>query len=117
MIAYSYLDIDFDPSRWGIGIVSAEGGQRLNRFDFLPTVVYRAVRWSPDGKSIAFVNNAAGLSDIWLQPLNGGPPKQLTNFKAPQILAFDWSPDGRSLAVVRNVQTSDVVMIEGEQFR
>ncbi|MFN2578165.1 MAG: DPP IV N-terminal domain-containing protein [Pyrinomonadaceae bacterium] len=115
MIAYSYLDIDLTPSRWGIGIISSEGGQRLNRFDFLPTVVYRAVRWSPDGQSIAFVNNAGGLSDIWLQPLNGSPPRQLTNFKAEQILAFDWSPDGHSLAFVSNVQTSDVVLIEREQ--
>src|ERR1044071_324666 len=56
MIAYSYLDLDLKPSRWGIGIISTEGGQRLKRFDFPPTVVDRNVRWSPDGKSIAFVH-------------------------------------------------------------
>ena len=50
--------------------------------------------------------------DIWLQPISGGPAKQLTNFKAEQILAFDWSRDGRSLALVRGVKTSDVVLIE-----
>jgi Tol biopolymer transport system component len=115
MIAYSYLDIDLKPSRWGIGIVSAEGGDRLKRFDFPATVVYRQVRWSPDGQSIAFLNNQSGLSDIWLQPLDGSPPRQLTNFKAEQILAFDWSPDGRSLAFVRNAQTSDVVLIDQRQ--
>ncbi|MFN2578361.1 MAG: winged helix-turn-helix domain-containing protein [Pyrinomonadaceae bacterium] len=115
MIAYSYLDIELNPSRWGIGIISSAGGQRLNRFDFPPTVVYRTVRWSPDGQSIAFVNNAGGVSDIWLQPLNGSPPKQLTNFKAEQILAFDWSGDGRSLALVRGTETGDVVLIEQRQ--
>jgi hypothetical protein len=52
-----------------------------------------------------------GLSDIWRQPLDGSPPKQLTNFKAERILAFDWSRDGRSLAFVRNVETRDVVLI------
>ncbi len=112
MIAYSYLDIELDPSRWGIGIMSSGGGQRLKRFDFPSTVVYRQVRWSPDGRSIAFVNNPGGLSDIWLQPLDGGPPKPMTSFKAEQILAFDWSPDGRTLAFVRNVETRDVIMIE-----
>jgi len=114
MIAYSYLDLDLKPSRWGIGIVSTEG-ERLSRFDFPPTVVYRAVRWSPDSKSIAFVNSPNDRSDIWLQPLDGSAPKQLTNFKAEQILAFDWSPDGRSLAFVSNVETSDVVLIAQKQ--
>ena len=98
MIAYSYLDVELDPSRWGIGIVSSEGGQRLKRFDFPPTVIDRDVRWSPDGQSIAFLNSPGGLSDIWLQPLNGSPPKQLTNFRAEQILAFDWSPRACTIA-------------------
>jgi Tol biopolymer transport system component len=115
MIAYSYLDLDLRPPRWGIGIVSTEGGERLNRFDFPPSVVYRAVRWSPDSKSIAFVNSPNGRSDIWLQPLDGSAPKQLTNFEAEQILAFEWSPDGHSLSFVRNVETSDVVLIEQKQ--
>jgi Tol biopolymer transport system component/DNA-binding winged helix-turn-helix (wHTH) protein len=114
MIAYSYLDVDLNPSRWGIGIISSEGGQRLKRFDFSPTVRYRYVRWSPDGQSIAFLNSPGGHSDIWLQPLDGRPPKQLTDFRAEQILAFDWSPDGRSLAFVRNVETSDAVHIQSK---
>ena len=75
-------------------------------------MVYRHVRWSPDGQSIAFLNSSGGVSDIWLQPIDGSPPKQLTAFKAERILAFDWSRDGRSLAFVRSVETSDVVLIE-----
>jgi Tol biopolymer transport system component len=114
MIAYSYLDIDRNPSRWGIGIVSSEGGRRLKRFDFPPTVTNRYVRWSPDGRSIAFVNSPGGHSDIWLQPLDGRPSKQLTDFRAEQILAFDWSQDGRSLAFVRIVETSDAVSIQSK---
>jgi Tol biopolymer transport system component/DNA-binding winged helix-turn-helix (wHTH) protein len=114
MIAYPYLDFDLHPPRWGIGLVSSDG-RRLKRFDFPPTVVYRAVRWFPDGQSIAFVNSPNGLSDIWLQPLDGSAPKPLTNFGAELILAFEWSPDGRSLAFVRNIETSDVVLIEENQ--
>ena len=110
MVAYDYLDSELN--KWGIGIVSFEGGSRVTRFDFPPTVTERLVRWSPDGKSIAFANSGSGVSDIWLQPISGGPAKQLTNIKAEQILAFDWSRDGRSLAFVRGVKTSDVVLIE-----
>lgn len=114
MIAYSYLDIDLKPSRWGIGIVSSEGGRRLKRFDFPPTVTHRYVRWSPDGQSIAFVNSPGGHADIWLQPVDGRPPRRLTDFRAEQILAFDWSQDGRSLAFVRSVETSDAVLIQSK---
>jgi Tol biopolymer transport system component len=91
--------------------MSAEGGARLKRFDFPPTLTWRFVRWSPDRQSIAYANNPGGLSDIWLQPLNGSQPRRLTDLKSEPIIAFDWSRDGRSLAFIRNVETSDVVLI------
>ena len=115
LIAYHYLDSDLDGSRWGIGIVSSAGGPRLKRFDFPPTVAWRFVRWSPDSQSIAYVNTTGGLSDIWAQPLDASPPKQLTHFKAEKIIAFDWSPDGHTFAFVREVETSDVILIEQGQ--
>ena len=109
LLVYYYLDPEV--SRWGIGIVSSEGGRRIRRFDFPPTVAWRFIRWSPDGQSIAYANSPGGLSDIWAQPLDGSPPKQLTNFKAEQIIAFEWSRDNHSLAFVSRVETSDVVLI------
>lgn len=109
LLVYYYLDPEV--SRWGIGIVSSEGGRRIRRFDFPPTVAWRFIRWSPDGQSIAYANSPGGLSDIWTQPLDGSPPKQLTNFKAEQIIAFEWSRDNHSLAFVSRVETSDVVLI------
>lgn len=112
LIAYHYLDPDVDQSRWRIGVVSSAGGPPMKRFDLAPTVVQRFVRWAPDYQSIAYANNPGGLSDIWLQPLDGSPPKQRTDFKAEQIIAFDWSRDGRSFAFVRGVETRDVVLIE-----
>lgn len=111
MIAYHYLDPDVDSSRWRIGIVSSQGGPRLKQFDFPPTLTWRFVRWSPDRQSIAYANNPGGLSDIWLQPLDGGQPKRLTDFKAEQVIAFDWSRDGHTLALVLSVKTSDVILI------
>lgn len=111
LIAYHYLDSDLAKSRWGIGIVSSEGGRRLKRFDFPPTVTQRYVRWSPDGQTIAYPNSSGGVSDIWLQALDGSQPRRLTNFKAENILAFDWSRDGRSLAIIGGIETSDVVLI------
>ncbi len=115
LVAFHYLDAQLDKSRWEIGVVPAGGGARLKRFDFPPTVTQRFVRWSPDGSSIAFANTQNGGSDIWLQPLDGKRQRQLTGFKAANILAFDWSPDGHSLAVIRSVETSDVVLMNNTE--
>jgi DNA-binding winged-HTH domains len=116
-IAYHYLDPELEKSQWSIGIVSSNGGQRLRRFNLPPTVgvTRKFVRWFPDQKSIAYVNKPGGLSDIWLQPIDGSQPKRLTEFKVEQMLAFDWSHDGRSLAFVREIETRDVVLIEQTQ--
>jgi Tol biopolymer transport system component len=55
--------------------------------------------------------NRDGVSNIWIQPLDGGAPKQITHFKSDQIFWFEWSPDGKQLGVSRGAITSDVVMI------
>jgi dipeptidyl aminopeptidase/acylaminoacyl peptidase len=59
-------------------------------------------RWSPDGKSIAFVSNRSGSSQVWLLPLDGGEPRQLT--KLPIDVAGPiWSPKGDKLAFAAEV--------------
>src|SRR5262245_5735370 len=112
LITYHYLDPELERSQWSIGVVSSKDGSRLRRFDLPSTVTEKVVRWSPDGASVAFPNTIDGVSDIWLQPLNGGPPEQLTHLKMEHIQAFEWSPDGRTLALIRGAETYDVVLIE-----
>ncbi len=110
-IAYHYLDGIMKPMRWGIGISNVEDGNRIKRFDFSPTVVERLVKWTRDGKGIAFLNSPNGVPNIWIQPLDGGSPKPLTNFPSDNIIAFNWNTDGSQLAVIRGVETSDVLLI------
>ena len=45
------------------------------------------------------------------EPLDGGKPVQLTDFKTDQIFWFDFSRDGKQLALSRGTQTSDVILI------
>jgi Tol biopolymer transport system component len=70
------------------------------------------VRWTPDVHALAYIVTRDGISNIWIQPLDGSQPQQLTNFKSDQIFWFDWSPDGRQLGVSRGAVTSDVVLIK-----
>ena len=51
---------------------------------------------------------------LWLLPLNGGDPKQLTNFDSNLIFNFAISKDGR-LALTRGTERSDVVLISSTQ--
>jgi eukaryotic-like serine/threonine-protein kinase len=67
-------------------------------------------RFGPDGKSLVYIikDKAANL---WMQPLDGSPGHQITNFTADLITRFRWSPDRKTLAVMRTHSTSDVVVL------
>ena len=60
-----------------------------------------APRFSPDGRSLAFLSDRekAGVSQLLVLPLDGGDPKPLTAFRRG-VTEAEWMPDGRSLAVV-----------------
>ena len=68
------------------------------------------IRWARDGRAVTFVSRQDGERDIWSQPIDGGEPKRLTNFKADQIFAFDWSADNK-LVISHGKDDSDVVLI------
>lgn len=42
--------------------------------------------WTPDGRGIYFVSDRDGVENIWLQPIDGGPPRQITHFKDGRLL-------------------------------
>jgi serine/threonine protein kinase len=62
------------------------------------------LRWTPDGLGLTYVSRADGASNVWLQSLAGGPPRQLTHFKDAEMPSFAWSPDGKQLACVRSTK-------------
>jgi Tol biopolymer transport system component len=97
-----------------IGIFPIDGGEPIKQFDLLTPAGAGSppVRWMPDGRSIAYIATQAGVSNIWLQPMDGGPPKQMTDFTSGRIFWFDISRDGKSLAMSRGTVTSDVVLMK-----
>ncbi|WP_242688835.1 S9 family peptidase [Bacillus sp. Cs-700] len=56
----------------------------------------RSPRWSPDGKTIAFVSDRSGEDQIWLISTDGGEARKLTDIKSG-VSAPVWKPDGTSL--------------------
>jgi Tol biopolymer transport system component len=57
----------------------------------------RCPTWSPDGEKIAFSSYRSGNWDIWVVPVVGGAPVQLTTHSADDYCPA-WSPDGTQIA-------------------
>ncbi|MBM4063643.1 MAG: S9 family peptidase, partial [Planctomycetes bacterium] len=58
--------------------------------------------FSPDGRTLLFVSNRSGTSQLWTMPVDGGEPRQLTDF-GPGVAAPLWSPDGAHVAVTSEI--------------
>ncbi|HKR01677.1 MAG TPA: protein kinase [Pyrinomonadaceae bacterium] len=107
-IACYYWD-EKPESQLGIALIPFEGGEPVKTFN-LPA---QTVHWTPDGLALTYVDSRGGVSNIWSQPVDGGKPVQLTDFKSDLIFGFDWSRDGRQLACARGIVTSDVIHFSG----
>ena len=70
------------------------------------------VRFTHDGKGVIYPFRDQEAENLWLQPLDGSPGKQITNFKSERITEVHWSFDGSKLGLVRGHTDSDVVLLE-----
>ena len=57
----------------------------------------RNAQYSPDGKSIAYISDRTGETELYLQAIDGTPVKQLTKGSDTYIRNFYWSPDSKSV--------------------
>lgn len=58
----------------------------------------RQAQWSPDGKYIAYISDATGETELYMQNAAGGVPVQLTENNDTYIRDFRWSPDAKLIA-------------------
>ena len=112
LLACSYQEGPNAP--WKIAVIPFAGGQPAKTFTVSATVDLPAyICWALDGETLTYVDTRDSVSNIWSQSIDGGPPKQLTDFKFNQIVWFGWSVDGKQLALALGTMTSDVVLITG----
>jgi serine/threonine protein kinase len=103
LMAFGYIDSDVKPAQ-GIAIAPAEGGPPLKRIQFMPTL-----GWTPDGRGLTYLDEQQ--MNVWVLPLDGGKPAQLTDFKSDLTRWFAWSRDGKQMALARGTVASDLVLI------
>jgi Tol biopolymer transport system component len=92
-----------------------EGGATLHEID--APAAYVQLGWTPDGHALTYVSNTTGnTQNVYIQPLAGGAPVQLTHFNSEPALvpAYAWSQDGKKFAITRaRYNDTDVVMFSG----
>ncbi|HKR27000.1 MAG TPA: hypothetical protein VJS11_06080, partial [Acidobacteriaceae bacterium] len=69
------------------------------------------ISFSNDGSGIIYPVREGQADNLWLQPLNGSPGKQLTHFQSEFIGDFSYSRDGKQLAIIRGHRQADVVLM------
>ena len=112
---------DSETKRPKLAVIKFDGGTLVKTFDlpvtsgglyeFTSSLLYRGFRWAPDGRSVVYTNTLSGVSNLWRQPLDGGKPVQITDFKSDLIYTFAYARDGRTLALTRGSHTRDAVLI------
>jgi len=103
-------DPEAPPNR--IAIMPIKGGEPLNIGNFTPSTTFETVaQWSADGKAILYTASANNVTNIMSQPIAGGPPKPVTDFKESYMTAFAWSRDGKQLVCTRGIFNRDAVLI------
>lgn len=96
-----------------IAVIPASGGKPVKSFNVVPfSWSYLSARWTPDGQALIFRDSEIFVSNLWKQPLAGGPPSQLTNFKAELIFNYALMPNSQHLILSRGQTLSNVVLIK-----
>jgi hypothetical protein len=71
---------------------------------------------SPDGTCLALPLTAGETTNLWLVPVDGGPPRPVTDFgsRATLIVRWaSWTPDGRHLVAAVAETDVDIVSFDG----
>ena len=115
LVAYVVTKVDRAQNRRNsaIWMVAADGVRAPWQFTTNPQSA-TSPRWSPDGRSLAFLSSrpAEGIAQeqprpqVYVLSLEGGEARRVTNLKNGVSL-FQWSPDGLRLVVVSRIGPSD----------
>jgi Tol biopolymer transport system component len=116
-IAYGKTEGQGAGSNSKILVARLADGSILKEVDLPPAYEWTKLGWAPDSRSLTLVHNTTGgVKNVYMLPLAGGAPVQLTHFDSePGVVeAYAWSRDGKKFAVTRaRYNDTDVVMFSG----
>jgi serine/threonine protein kinase/Tol biopolymer transport system component/Tfp pilus assembly protein PilF len=97
---------------WQISLLSLEDGSVVKRFDVQQTDASggSAIRWTPDGRSVVYIDFRPDVTSLWQQAVSGGAPRKLLDSAQQVIYSFDIARDGQ-IAFSRGLRAHDVVLL------
>jgi Tol biopolymer transport system component len=110
LIAYYYSSAKENPP-FGFALIPFEGGKPLRRFATKRSA-WGPWQWTRDGRAFMYIDTEKGGSNIFSQPIAGGPAKKLTDFQSDRIWSFVWSPDEKLLVCARGRDKKDVIVLK-----
>jgi dipeptidyl aminopeptidase/acylaminoacyl peptidase len=102
-IAYTITSYDRETSKRSsqIWVTSLDGSQAPRLIPDSSEKDSRP-RWAPDGRTLAFVSNREGESQIWVVDASGGRARKLTTIST-EAADLVWSPKGDNILFVSDV--------------
>jgi Tol biopolymer transport system component/DNA-binding winged helix-turn-helix (wHTH) protein len=84
---------------------------RLAEPEFRPIIL----KWSPDGKSLAYIvaDKAFSHHILWFHFLDQELPQRIADLGDEEVSHFSLSPDGKTFAVIKGVWKQDAVLLKG----
>ncbi|HEX7122272.1 MAG TPA: S41 family peptidase [Gemmatimonadaceae bacterium] len=58
--------------------------------------------WSADGRTLYYVSDRGGTENLWMRPVSGGAPRQLTSFRDGRLLWPQIALNGRAIVFERD---------------
>lgn len=94
----------------GLWVMDADGQNQqlvvaLDMFRALGSAV-----WSPDGQSLAYAAGLDEAQDVWVVPVAGGDPVNVSNMTGKKT-HISWSPDSQTLIFTNNDDAADTLLI------
>jgi serine/threonine protein kinase/Tol biopolymer transport system component len=116
-VAYIRIDGQGASSKSKFVLQKLDGGPPAKEIEVPSAFTRMYLGWTPDGRALTYVRNTTGnTQNIYMQPLDGGVPVQLTHFDSEPavVVAYAWSRDGKKFAVTRaRYADADVVLFSG----
>jgi eukaryotic-like serine/threonine-protein kinase len=117
LIAYGRTNGQGANAKSMIVLQKLEDGAIVKEIEMPATYNWSNLGWTPDGHALTFVHNTTGsVQNVYMQPLAGGAPVQLTHFDSEPavVAAYAWSRDGKKFAITRaHYNDTDVVLFSG----
>ncbi|GEM_PF-3192780 len=99
----SRIGIAYGKSVSNVFVSNRDGGEEIQ----LTNMECREMgtKWSPDNRYIAYTSDRGGRQDIWIVPVKGGEPKNISASLSDRpdvysIANLAWHPSGRSVSCV-----------------